>query len=287
MRVFILLFIAAGFTQCLQSQSDESLSDYDHVKVPYLVNEPTRILSLHSELEEISGLSFYQRNMLVAVQDEKGKLYFIDLANGEIKRELKFYKSGDYEGVEIIGDQVYVTESDGDIYVFSIKSQDQAEVERIKTAFSRDNDIEGLASIQGDIVLLTKASGEIKDNGIKGKAAYFYDDAKKEIDLDPLFSFRIKDLEHFIGDREYFNELKDFDPSGFAEHPATKDIYIISADRALLILDPEYKIKEIVKLSRRIYKQPEGICFDPEGRLYISNEGDGARAKLVIIDQIR
>ncbi|MEM6523856.1 MAG: hypothetical protein AAGF85_02805 [Bacteroidota bacterium] len=288
MRYFIVwLTLALSCTQCTQSQPNPAFTDYDLKKVPYKINDPTKVIPLHYDLEEISGLSHFKKNMLLAVQDEKGKLFFIDRKTGEITKEVKFGKSGDYEGVESLGKQVYVTTSNGTLFSFSQNASEEVKAQSTKTSFSIKNDVEGLGLIQGRLTFLSKASGEINNNGVKGKAAYTFDVKNGEVRSSPLFSFRIKELESFIEGREHFNKIRDFDPSGLAEHPISGDIYIITADHALLVLTSEFKIKEMVKLDRKIYKQPEGICFGPKGRLYIANEGDGARAKLIIIDRIR
>lgn len=251
------------------------------------MNEPAHVIPLHYDLEEISGLSFFKKNTLLAVQDEKGKLFFIDSKTGKITKEVKFGKSGDYEGVELLDRQIYVTTSSGTVFSFSQNESTEVKAPIIKTPFSIKNDVEGLGLIQGRLTFLSKASGEIENNGVKGKAAYTLDVKSGKLRPNPLFSFRMKELEDFISGRDHFNKLRDFDPSGLAEHPLNGDIYILTADHALLVLTSEFEIKELVKLNRKIYKQPEGICFDPKGKLYISNEGDGARAKLIIVDLIQ
>ena len=64
------------------------------------------------------------------------------------------------------------------------------------------------------------------------------------------------------------------------------DIYILSADRVLVVYDADLNLKEVAKLNPRMYYQPEGICFSPAGTLYISSEGDGEKGELVAIKLI-
>ena len=107
---------------------------------------------------------------------------------------------------------------------------------------------------------------------------------RKKLDEKELFSIEEDDLNDFIGNRKYFNRVNDFDPSGIAQNPLTKDIYVLSADKVLVVLNPDYKLKEVIKLNPVTYNQAEGICFDPSGTMYISSEGDGGKGKLIIIN---
>ena len=73
---------------------------------------------------------------------------------------------------------------------------------------------------------------------------------------------------------EKYAKVDKFKPSAVAIDPITQDLYILAAaGQLMVVLNPEYKVKAVKKLSRKTYGQPEGICFSPEGDLYISNEG--------------
>ncbi len=43
----------------------------------------------------------------------------------------------------------------------------------------------------------------------------------------------------------------------------------------------------IKQLDKKTFRQPEGICFDPEGNLFISNEGQGGKANILIFKYLR
>jgi uncharacterized protein YjiK len=76
---------------------------------------------------------------------------------------------------------------------------------------------------------------------------------------------------------------KGFAPSGIAQHPQTKQWYILSSPkRLLLVIDEQSNLVYLEQLSEKLARQPEGICFAPDGTLYISSEGKGAKGRLLI-----
>jgi len=79
------------------------------------------------------------------------------------------------------------------------------------------------------------------------------------------------------------NRAEDFSPSGIAIHPTTYQIYILSSQgKTLSIFDSSKKLVAIIFLNKKEHLQPEGICFSPDGDLFISNEGKGiSGAKLM------
>jgi uncharacterized protein YjiK len=81
----------------------------------------------------------------------------------------------------------------------------------------------------------------------------------------------------------------EFGPSGVAVHPILSNIYVISSiNKVLLVLSAEGKILEMVKLDKNRFPQPEGICFDKDGTMYLSSEAkDDPKGKLFAFKQQR
>jgi DNA-binding beta-propeller fold protein YncE len=66
-----------------------------------------------------------------------------------------------------------------------------------------------------------------------------------------------------------------FFPSALAKNPQTQEWYILSsANKMLVIADNTWRVKEVYPLDPAHFRQPEGIAFDGDNNLYISNEGD-------------
>jgi uncharacterized protein YjiK len=75
-----------------------------------------------------------------------------------------------------------------------------------------------------------------------------------------------------------------FQPSGVAIHPISGNIYVLgSVGKMLIVYSKVGELLAMAELNPKIYAQPEGICFDPSGTLYISNEGKENRANIVMM----
>ncbi|UII34391.1 SdiA-regulated domain-containing protein [Fulvivirga ulvae] len=279
----VFSFLALSSINCnsiTNTAPDSVYMDYDHHKVPYKLYAPDEKYSLHYDLEEISGLALLNNERLVAVEDERGYVYVLKAQNGEVERKIKFAKGGDYEGVEVVGNYVYVVKSNGDIFSFQISDAEEVKADETDTDLSSSNNIEGLGVLDGKLLIACKGKGEINDKKVKGKAVYEYIIEEKKIANEPLFHIEEEQIEAFIKKRKFFNKIHGFDPSAIAVHPLNSDIYWLSADKVLVVLSPDFKLKEVVRLDGNIYRQLEGICFAPDGTMYLSSEGDGARGKI-------
>jgi secreted PhoX family phosphatase len=71
------------------------------------------------------------------------------------------------------------------------------------------------------------------------------------------------------------SEKLDFNPSAIAVHPTTHDIYILTTknNKGLAIFSHDGVLKSYQPIDKDLMPQPEGICFSPGGKLYISSEG--------------
>ncbi|MCR6719600.1 MAG: SdiA-regulated domain-containing protein [Chitinophagaceae bacterium] len=68
---------------------------------------------------------------------------------------------------------------------------------------------------------------------------------------------------------------KRFQPSALARHPVTGEWFILSSvNKLLVITDENWNVKSAWKLTPSRFRQPEGMAFDKDGNLFISNEGD-------------
>lgn len=244
-----------------KKQAQQEATIFQHINLPYHFETPSDKYDLPDKLKEISGLSYYKSNQLICVNDEEGKIFIYDINEKKIVDKIPFGKDGDYEGVEVVGDEVFVLKSNGKLKGFKIGEAFEREIDCSEPEVI---DYEGLGYDPKSNYLLLVAKERTKEVDDK-KMVYAYDFERKI-----LFKHIAIPQEQIIDDANG----KDFRPSGIAVHPNTGQIFIIaSAGKKLLILSKKGQKEALISLNPKIYRQPEGICFSPNGDLFISSEG--------------
>jgi uncharacterized protein YjiK len=290
----IVFFLEA----CAQKKDQKMIYLSEHYKkFPYDIYEPDKTYELKDYLREISGLSYYTENSLLCVNDEKGIIYKFNHKKKEVTKKYEFDKPGDYEGVEMVDSLVYVLRSDGRIFkVEHLKEKSINSVKR-RTNLSAANDTEGLGYDPSTNSLLVACKGSpAHSNKYQGKRAiYEFSIDKNELSKTPKYLIdqdQIRKILEFNAYSRFSVRLMEninpsqgditFQPSAVAVHPITKNLYVVgSVGKILVVLNPQGEILAIVKLKRKIFRQPEGICFTPDGTMFISNEGRGSKANIL------
>lgn len=220
------------------------------------MRKPDVLLELPKKLNEISGLEFISDSVLASVQDEKGRVYLLNANTGKVIEHFDFGPKGDYEGIAYHDNYYYVLRSDGKIY----KTQPGKESEHFKFKNNKNFDFEGLCVDERNNQLLVacKTHGEKK----KRDHIYIYSFSLTKEKYDKKRAFKI--------DKKEVD--KNFKPSGIAIHP-NGDIYVLSSfSKSLLVLNNNGAIKSHHFLDQEVFHQPEGITFNAQGDLFISNE---------------
>ncbi len=286
---------------CCQPANDETTDQATGLTLDpdfsfdYRLGDPDWAFDLPNKLDEISGLGISEDGQeLVAIQDEDGILFFINPYTGEVIREAKFWKDGDYEGVEWVGSTIYVVKSTGTIYEVINPAKATQQVEKYNFFLNDDNDVEGLAYDKANnrLLLACKAQAGHEVAYPHKKGIYAFDLAKKTLEEQPVYFVDADSVRHYLDQAPAIRKLEKlvaffdpdeafgFSPSAIAIHPISGHIYITSSvGKMLLVLDQSGRILHIEKLSKKVHPQPEGLCFDPKGSLYLSNEGKGGSPK--------
>jgi uncharacterized protein YjiK len=279
--ILLLLFLS-NLTACSQGNNTNTLFERPGYKFPYDLAEPDKSWKLADALYEISGLSYIDSQRLACVQDENGIIYIFNLISGKIEREIDFGDNGDYEGIEIIENDAWVLKSNGTL--FKVKDYLQTTLPNVKkhpTVLTDKNNAEGLAydPVNKNLLIACKGDPFMDDRKGSGyKAIYSFDLETKLIDTEPFLLIPEKII-------KYYNSDATFKPSGIAIHPVTGNVYILgSVGKLLLVFSRMGEMLAVIHLNPKIFTQPEGICFSPDGTLYISNEGAGQEGTILRFD---
>ncbi|GAA4467509.1 hypothetical protein GCM10023189_51340 [Nibrella saemangeumensis] len=230
--------------------------------MPYRLTEPDQRYKLPSSLKEISGLAYYKDDQLLCVQDEKAVVYVYDTRRQRVNDEFNFGGYGDFEGVEWVGGEVYVLESDGTLFRFKPGSK---KIGRTGTDLPAKTEVEGLGyDSRANRLLLAVKEG--------------VPPAEKRIYSFDLRTKTVYKVWVVAGSRldEVGIDGRKFKPSGLAVHPISGDWYLLSSTgRQLLVTNAKGELLSSAPLDPEQLRQPEGICFAPNGDLFIASEGDG------------
>ncbi len=287
----LLLFLLNNAVDA-QHSDNYKLFEHKDYKYPYHLDVPDKTWELPKKLEEISGLSYIDKNRLACVQDEKGNIYIFNLETGEIERKVDFGNDGDYEGIEILGDDAWILKSNGTLYeVSNYLKKSEPGAEKHATALSKKNDAEGLAYDPVNNELLIACKGHPFVDAQKGKefkAIYSFNLETLKLNPEPFLLIIMDTIKYYKNyntmTRLGVELLALFDaskgdvtsqPSGIAIHPLSGNVYVLgSVGNLLMIFERSGAMLAMVKLRSRYHPQPEGICFSQDGTMYISNESD-------------
>lgn len=266
--IVIVVLLIAGAIYGIYQKNDY---DFDPSKISYEVVQEWK---LPSQLNEISAIAWLGNDKLACLQDEDGIIFMYDLKKSRIVSQMEFWNPGDYEALTIYNKHYWVAQSDGKLFRFPMNLESREQVERFDLKFEYRNNIEGIAAKKNGDILIA-----VKDRNLKGdegdfKALYTFSTSRGKLEEEPTFKVNFKDT--------IFDVLKTNNPrmllrpTDIEYHPVTGDLYIIDSEvPKILILGTNGNIKKMHLLDPERFFQPEGICFSPSGRIFISDEGNG------------
>jgi len=276
MRMICLLcfFVLSGFTGCNDGPPPLSPPGYDLGAYKKFI--------MSADLREISGITFLHDNSdtMYAIEDEDGKLFYFHLGDNKFQYQ-KFGKHGDYEDVTIMDKRNFVVlRSDGSLFVFPpglVKDGNRNNVAVYENILPQ-GEYEGLYGDDDGSLLALCKNCKVDDQRDQVSVYRFRTDQHGRLAI----------TEHFQVDLSGINRADEkrkskFHPSCLARHPITREWYMISSvNKVLLVLDDKWRLKSTYPLDPGLFKQPEGLTFDRQGNMYISNEGGQGNANVLL-----
>ena len=270
----LLLLVSLVVMSCVSrdAQSLVQATPTTYIKTPYDFEKPSRKFELPKKLKEISALTIVNKKRVAAVQDEKGEIFVLSLKTGEVVSRTEFGKNGDYEGIERVGNKLFVMRSDATIYELTKDGKDAYNSKKLDTKLGlKKCNSEGLGT-DGERLLLCCKNAD-KDN--KRNKVYAVDIKSGKVSVKTIFELDPKEAPGKDSIR----------PSALAIHPKTGNIVIISSKRNLLLsYSLEGTLVDSWDFSDLKLEQPEGLAFLPNGDMVMSSEGNKKPATLVYLD---
>lgn len=283
------------FSSCYQTAVKNEKS------IIYQENNTYEVFKMPNNLKEISGVTFINDSIVAAIEDETGTLYFYNLNQKAVVRKGTFAEDGDYEDITRNGDILYIVKSNGDIFEVSNFNAEKLSTKKYKTKLKGKNDIEGICYDEESKSLLLaikeKNLGKDKDDK-EHKNIYQFVIRTEELKKDPVYQINLKTIEkYFEGDKiteaskKFLKAIGNknlnnvFKTSSITFHPITKELYVLSSiNKIIIVMDKESNIKKIIPLNGSYFSQPEGIAFDSNGTLFVSNEGHRNAGNIIKIN---
>jgi len=304
-RKRILILLITTFLFCYvyaQQTNDNILFEYPDYILTYQLSKPNKTWKLPKILNEISGIAYIDKNRLACVQDEKGSIFIYNTKHNNIEREISFGEKGDYEDIEIVGSDAWILKSNGNLYrVKDFMSAKNVKVKKYKTALSKTNNTEGLTYDPHSNALLIACKGfpfvneDDHRQAKEFKTIYRFDLKTKKLDSQAFLTIELDGIKKY----KRYNTISlwgiellalfdpsegdvSFQPSGIAIHPISGNLFVLaSVGNTLSVFSENGKMLALVHLKSKIHKQAEGICFSPDGTLYISNEGGDGKGLIM------
>ena len=240
----------------------------------YDLNNPSKFI-MPEDLLEISGIAFQNMDAstVFSIQDEDGKLF---AQKWGIKKAtaVKFESKGDYEDLAIYKQTVFILKSSGSLFVFplaDINKKKSLSVKEWKKVVPK-GEYESLYMDEPNhkLYILTKNSTDDHKSRLSTGYVFNYDPSTGNLAFSSDFKIKSKEIEALGQDIR--TGLK---ASALSHNPLTQEWYILSSvNKLLVVAGADWKVQSVYRLDSSIFNQPEGLAFDRQGNLYISNEGD-------------
>lgn len=240
--------------------------------------EPVARWIMPAGLGEISGLTLTSDGRLLTHDDEILRVYQIDPKRGSIVKSFTVGNGlkGDFEGITVVGPDIYVALSNGLLYRFREgENGGRVPYTTHDTRLGKECEFEGVVHDRDSSWLVLPCKNT------SGKA---FDEELL------LYRWRIgstgpsglSTLTVPLRDVVGTNDWKKFRASDITVDPATGNYVLISSlDKGIVVMRPDGEVVSSGPLPA-IHQQPEGVAITADSVLMISDEATGKPAAITL-----
>ncbi|HET8838095.1 MAG TPA: SdiA-regulated domain-containing protein [Flavobacteriaceae bacterium] len=210
-------------------------------------------------LNEISGIAYLSENQIACVQDELGSVFIFDTNSKKIIKKIDFGEKGDYEGITIVEQTIFILRSDGSLFELTALGKGNGKAKIHASPFSKGNDFEGLTYDKRENRLLISMKESKEKNQFRG--IYAFNLETKTFEKEPVVKLEFP----------YEDENLKFRPSEIAW--TENGIFLLTSKNPAIIRYENEIPKEVYFLDENQFPQPEGLTFGENGKIFLSSEG--------------
>lgn len=271
---------AAGFSGCGGAQSSEieaTLESREKQVAQRIAEssasaemEPVARWVMPSVLREISGIALTSDGRILAHNDQRGRIYVIDPRRGVITKQFSIGKktvAADFEGIAVSGDDIFLLESNGDVYQFQ-EGDDGKRVDfvRYDTKLGKECEFESIEIEPGTGAFLLVCKVIYKRSERNQLKIYRW---MRESDGGGSVSTISVPLADAIGT----NGWKKLSPSDMTIDPKTGNYIIITGpEKALIEITSSGSVVRSLPLPSG-FEQPEGVAITNDNLIVLASEG--------------
>lgn len=240
---------------------------------------------LPEPLKNIAAVRYLPGGKIACLSEDVGSIFIFNPGDNVIEAEFPFAQPGDYEGLEIIGQNAYVGCADGRILEIINYASDSPSVTEYGTHLTVRDHVNGLSYDRKNRRLLVSVQG-MADELQPFKNIYGFRLQDKRMLVKPAVKI---DLRNRCFNGAQAKRLQTvFQPSDLDLNPLNGQLYVIDGARCqLLRMRLTESIRDVIVLDKDKFFQPEGITITPSGEIYIASRGERDQAATLMLVRIK
>lgn len=227
--------------------------------------------ALPKELREVSGLAMVNDREVLAIQDERAIVFLLDIQTGRVVERFAIGQpaaKGDFEGVAVHDEQIYLLTSKGQLYKAPLRSNDKFHrYEKFDLGLAKNCELEGLAH-EPNTDLLWLACKEVYLSPDSGSLRLHAWSTATQA-LMPELAMKLP--------LSLDGQESKLNPSGLVFSRDGQRLLIIAARQSSYAWFSWSGIPSLVNLEplpkRGKHRQAEGVAITSKGLLLIADEG--------------
>jgi uncharacterized protein YjiK len=227
-------------------------------------------IKLPKALQEVSGLALLPDGRLLAVADERARVYSVDF---KALRADKFTTlgdpavKGDFEGIALLNNAIYLVTASGILWRQELGAEAE-DYEKIRTGLGKLCEVEGLTAWRERNALLILCKQARKTKSGKKLRVFAWSEKRRALEPDMSITRTYQEL-----------GVKRLHPSGISFSADRQSLFIIAAqEQYFLEITLQGQIVRAARLpNKSTHRQTEGVVITAGNTLYLADEGRKGR----------